>query len=273
MTSMRLVTRALAVLAVATDLYARSASLDATEILRRAEEVRSPDLDYAVDFTLEVVSPDSAWKQRRAAYSMIAHGKNQSLVLMREPKSFYSGSLLIQDGSYWLLLPQAGVPFQLSPRNVLEGDVANGDLARGNLLDDYAPRLLASDRFRGEECYVLELLRAKPRALSPRIVCWVSRKRFLPRRFDYYGETGQLLRVAYYEDYRQGPVGLRSMRIVVDDQVHPGERTTMTFSDLRRFDVSRFKFTLEGLIAFRDAAKAKLEAGDGATRLENLAAE
>ena len=229
MTSLRLGAGALALLAAHSILPARAPVPDAREILRRAEEIRSPDLDYAVDFSLRVESPSSVWKERRAAYSMIAHGKNHSLVLLREPASFYPGSLLIADGSYWLLLPSSGVPFQLSARNVLEGDVAYGDLARGNLLDAYTPRLVEVDRFRGEECFVLELLRAKPRALSPRIMCWVSKKRFQPRRFDYYGESGQLLRTAYYEDYRNGALGLRSMTVVVDNQAHAGERTTMTF--------------------------------------------
>ena len=57
----------------------------AVEILRRAEQVRSPDVTYAADFRLNVVDPNSSWKQRTAFYSLVAGGKQSTLVLMREP--------------------------------------------------------------------------------------------------------------------------------------------------------------------------------------------
>ena len=257
-------------LALSVGAPAAASPPDAHEILRRVEAVRNPAVDYAVDFTLEVANPGTAWKERRASYSMIARGKDDSFIVLREPRDFHSATVLIHDGSYWLLLPAASTPLQLSPRNILDGDIANGDLARGNLLSDFTPHLVGIERVREEDCFVLELERAARRALSPRIVCRISVKRFLPRQFDYYGETGRLLRVATYEDYRKGPLGLRAMRIVVDNHVRPGERTTMSFTNLRRFDASRFRFTVEGLTALRDAAKAKL-AKDPQARLEDLA--
>ncbi len=260
---------ALALLLYLSGASAGSAPPDAHEILRRAEAVRNPAVDYAVDFTLEVTNPSTAWKERRASYSMIARGKDDSFILLREPRAFHSATVLIHDGSYWLLLPAASAPLQLSPRNILDGDIANGDLARGNLLSDFTPRLVGTERVRDEDCFVLELQRAAPRALSPRIVCRISVKRFFPRQLDYYGETGRLLRVATYEDYRKGSLGLRAMRIVVDNQVRPGERTIMSFTNLRRFDASRFRFTVEGLTAVRDAAKVKL-GEDLEARLEDL---
>ncbi len=46
------------------------------EILRRAEEVRSPEIDYTVEFVLKATDPASSWKERTASYMMIAHGKD-----------------------------------------------------------------------------------------------------------------------------------------------------------------------------------------------------
>ncbi|MDX1389437.1 MAG: hypothetical protein R3344_09630, partial [Acidobacteriota bacterium] len=89
----------------------------AMTILRRAEQIRSPQEDYAVDFELFVVDPDSSWKERTARYTMIAHGKDYSLVVMHEPEQFYPGTLLIAKGLYWLLLPRSSKPFQLAPRH------------------------------------------------------------------------------------------------------------------------------------------------------------
>ena len=217
---------------------ARSASPGPRQILARAEAVRSPEIDYAVDFKLHVVYPNSTWKQRSASYTMIAHGRDYSLVLMRKPESFYPGTLLIAQGRYWLLLPRSNKPVQLAPRQVLNGDISNGDLARGNLLAFYEPRLEREDTLDGEDCWLLELTRTTSMGMYPRIRCWISKNGFRPWRFEYYGQTGALLKIAHYRDYQKTALGVRSMRIDVEDQRRPGERTTLTFSDLRRFDVT-----------------------------------
>ena len=44
----------------------------ADQILRKAESVRNPDLNYAVDFTIHGVSRGATANERDASYSMIA---------------------------------------------------------------------------------------------------------------------------------------------------------------------------------------------------------
>jgi len=243
---------------------------DAGQILQRAEEIRSPQIDYTVDFRLRAVDPNSSWKERTAAYTMIAHGKDYSLVVMREPKQFYPGTLLIREGLYWLLLPRSERPFQLAPRHVLNGDISNGDLARGNLIAYYDVRLDGEETVRGEPCWRLELTRARNLALYKRIRGWITKRDFRPWTFEYYGETGALLKIAHYEDYRKTPLGVRSMRIEVENRIRPGERTTLTFSDLREFDASKLTYTPQALREFRDAALSVLDAGGGQVKAEEL---
>jgi len=257
-------------LLAAPPLANRSAPPDAGTILRRAEKVRSPKLDYAVDFRLDVTDPNSSWKKRHAVYTMIAHGKDHSLVLMREPKQFHPGTLLITRGLYWLLLPRSDKAFQLSPRHVLNGDISNGDLARGNLMNFYDPRFDGEEEVDGLPCYRLELERKVNLGLYKRIRAWIAAETFRPVKFEYYGHTGDLLKTAHYEDYRKGEIGVRPMRIVVDSNIRPGERSVLTFSDLRRFPSSRFTYTREALPAFRDAARAKLESDGIQARPEDL---
>jgi hypothetical protein len=241
-----------------------------SEILARAERVRSPALDYAVDFRLDVVDPSSSWKKRHARYTMIAHGKDQSLVLMREPEQFYPGTLLIDRGFYWLLLPRSDRAFQLSPRHVLNGDISNGDLARGNLLKFYDPTLVGEDTIDDRPCYRLMLTRKSNLGLYSRILCWIDVEDFRPRRFQYFGNTGALLKTADYKDYRKGELGVRSMRIEVSNHARPGEHTTLTFDNLREFDSSDLSFTRESLSLFRDAALAILDATEAQATPEQI---
>jgi hypothetical protein len=244
---------------------------DGNAILALAERVRNPDVDYAVEFRLDVRDPTSAWKERSASYTMIARGQADSLVLMRE-EAFHPGVLLIAGGVYWMLLPRSDRPIQLSPRQVLSGDIANGDLARGNLGEHYAARLDGEETVEGEPCLRLELERTNPLGMHKRIRAWVARDGYRPRRFEFYGETGALLKVATYHDYRAGPIGERSMRIEVADPARPSERSTLTFSRLRPIDASRLPFHRHALVAYRDAARAKLAEGVGQIEAEELVA-
>ncbi len=241
---------------------ARADAPDAGEIMRRSERVRSPDLDYAVDFTLVVSNPKTIWKERRARYTMIAHRKDHTLVLMREPKQFYSGTLLIMRNLYWLLFPRSDKPIQLSARNILNGDIANGDLARGDLLTHYEARLDGQEKVDGRRCWRLELQRTSNIAHYPRIRAWIDKRKERPVKFEYYGQTGSLLRTVHYGDYRDGAIGVRAMRIEVENQSRPGEGTVMEFSDLRLIDAGAFPYTTEGMLHFRDAAKA-FQAAEG----------
>jgi hypothetical protein len=84
------------------------------EILRRAEEVRSPSLDYAVDFSISVADDYTPGQTRTASYTMIAAGKARAIILMLGPDPFFGGTLLSRDREFWLLLPLASRAIQLS---------------------------------------------------------------------------------------------------------------------------------------------------------------
>lgn len=251
---------------------ALGAVVDPRRIFEAAEAVRSPDLNFAVDLTIHTSDPNSAWKERTGRYTMIARGKDYSLILIRDPRQFYPGTLLIMRGLYWMLLPRSEKPLQLSEQQVLDGDVSYGDLARGNLSRAFEPTLDGEETVRGDACFRLELKRTSYEASYPRIRCWVTQRKTRPRKFEYYGKTGALLKTVYYEDYRKGPLGVRAMRIEVETAARPHEATTLTFSDIRPLDASRLSFDVPGLIAFRNAALHVLEASGRQARPEELAA-
>jgi hypothetical protein len=246
------------------------ADAKAVDILRRAEEVRNPDFDYAVDFHLLVLNPETVWKERHARYSLLAQGKDDTLVLMREPTQFYPGTLLINQGLYWLLLPRSQKALQLSPRSILNGDISNGDLTRSNLLNDYVPTLAGEEKLDGRGHWKLELTRKRNRAMYPRIICWIDKKNHRMKRFDFYGETDLLMKIARYEDYRKTAIGWRSMRIEVENKARPGQTSTLEFSNLRELDSSGVAFTKEAMLAFRDAALAQMDAGLPQISIEEL---
>lgn len=249
-----------------------AATPDPAEILRRAEDVRSPDVTYAADFTIAVLDDFTPGTERKAYYTMIARGKDDTMALMRTPTQFYGGTLLIHDGAFWLLLPKAARPFQLSAAQVLSGDTTNGDLARANLLASYEPRLDGEETVDGEACWRLVLTRTRNTANYPRMRCWITKSRFRPKTFEYYGMTGSLIKTARFGEYRKGPIGVRPMRIDYQDRAGKGGRTSLLFTALRKIDASPINFTPEGMIAFRDAALASRKGEDTAVPLADILA-
>jgi len=232
----------------------------AEQILSKAEEIRNPNLDYAVDFTIHGVSRGDVVKERDASYSMVARGKDRTVILMRSPENLYGALVLMVENRYWMLLPKASRPWELSGAQMMNGDVATGDLARSNLTRGYTASLSGEETVDEEACFRLELLPESDAARYTRIVYWVAKKGFLPRKIEHYGRAGALLKTVVYGDYRKGALGLRSMRLGIESFDEWKEGSTLVFSNLRKLEVPPASFTPDGLIPFRDAALAARDA-------------
>jgi hypothetical protein len=235
----------------------------AEQILRKAEAVRNPGLDYAVDFTIHGVSHGPTGSERDASYSMIASGKDRTVILMRSPSNLYGALVLMADQRCFMLLPRASKPWELSAAQMVAGDIATGDLARSNLARGYAATVLGDDALGGEPCWRLELVADDVRAHYARILYWVAKKGFLPKKLEHYGRTGTLVKVVQYGDYRKGELGLRPMRLEIESLDEWKETSTLSFANLRKIDLASASFTSEGMIPIRDAALAAFAATGG----------
>ena len=253
----------LALLGLAAPAHTRAKPLGAQEILVKAENVRNPDLEYAVDFTIHGVSRGDAVVERDASYGMIASGKDRSVILMRSPDMLYGALVLMAEGRSFMLLPKASKAWELSAAQMVNGDVASGDLARSNLTRGYAATVAGEDDLDGVRCWRLELQSENTAMHYPRIVYWVAQSGFLPRQLDHYGRSGKLLKTVRYGDYRKGALGLRSMQLTIESFSEWKEGCTLTFTNLRKLKSGPEPFTPEGMIRLRDAALAAREATGG----------
>jgi Outer membrane lipoprotein-sorting protein len=230
---------------------AAKTALDPAEILRRSEEVRSPALDYAVDFSVTVLDDYTPGQPRTATYTMVAAGRERAMILMRGPDQFNGGTFLIRDRDYWLLLPKSTSAIQLSADAVARGDISSGDVARTNLAADYVATLDGEETVDGERCIRLSLAARRDDAFYPKIRGFVTRSRKLPKKYEYFGRSGSLLRTATYDDYETTALGLRSMRLEIRSPGEMNRTTTISFSNIRKTDASTVVFTPEGMLAFR----------------------
>lgn len=227
---------------------------DAQEIFRRAERIRNPDSEFAVNITIESFFPGVPGQPHVALYAMVTRGSGRSMILMLAPDDMFGTTLLVSEGRYWLLLPRTTRPFELSETSILRGDIGMSDVARADLRAEFKPRLDGDEIVEGTRCWRLELSRIGGRRSYTRIRYWVDQTTSRPRKLEYFGYTGQRLKVAVYDEYRAGPLGEQPARVTVQSVLQEGQKTLLRFAPLRRVDASHIVFSPDGMIAFRDVA-------------------
>ena len=238
--------------------------IDAAEILRRAEDVRSPDFDYALEVAIRSRSADGRSPERNATFAMVAHGKTHTMFLRRTPPVLSDSVFLIADGRHWALMPRAAKPLELLEGKVIYGEIASGDIARLDFSRSWSAALVGEERFEDDPCYKLELERTGGTGIYTRVLYWIAKSGFLPRRLEYHGTTTQrLVHMARYENYRNTSLGLRPLRMVIEGGNPWEEINVLDFSNLRRIDASPLAFSEEGMLRFRNAATENREPGSG----------
>ncbi len=197
------------------------------EILRLADEVRNPQIDYTVRVTITSVKPGKT--PRIGVYAVMVKGQDKTVIKTMSPASDRGRILLMREGDLWAFLPQVSKPLRISLRERLLGDVANGDLARANFSGDYRPELLRVEMLDGTEHYVLELTAKSERVTYAKVVLWIQTATFHPSRAEFYAVSGRLLKTCRYERYQQVADRLRPTRLVMTDALNRQQQSTLDY--------------------------------------------
>jgi hypothetical protein len=81
----------------------------------------------------------------------------------------------------------------------MSGQASNGDIAATNYAGDYEAELAGTENIDGEECHVLNLAAKHKRATYDKIRYWVSVKRVVGLKAEFYSVSGKLLKTARFE--------------------------------------------------------------------------
>ena len=76
-------------------------------------------------------------------------------------------------------------------------------------------------------------------------------------KYEYYGRDGALRRTARYGNYKKTPLGTRPMKLTIDGDVATHRTTTMDLFESAPGGRLGRRFSPEGMIPFRDAARNK----------------
>lgn len=217
----------------------------ARSILEKADEIRFPAEGFQVDIDIVSTTPDNEPDKRK--YRVLSKGNENTVVMILEPASDRGQIMLMKGRDLWVFMPNVSQPIRLGLAQRLTGEVANGDLARANFTGDYTPRILHTEKIGSEQFHVLELIAVDRGVTYHRVLLWVNKANYRPRKAEFYSLSNRLMKTCSYEGYDEMAGRKRPTRLVMDDALKPGERSVLEYANMKLRDLPDKIFTKDYL--------------------------
>ena len=218
------------------------------EILHHADQARG-NLE-GVKWKLQIISVESDRKQNREL-SVKSRGY-EFFAIFKAPPKVRGQMLLNMDRNMWFASPSVRKPVPVSPRQKLMGGASYGDIASTNYAEDYDATSLEEKTVNNELCYVFDLKANKKDVTYDRIKYWVSKKRMVGVKAEYYTVSGKKFKSAKFEHNHKIIVNEKSRpfvsKIVISDSFLKGNVTTMIFSEPKLGKIPDSAFDLNLLL-------------------------
>ena len=227
---------------------AKSALAEMTpkEILQKADEARGNV--EGVEWTIKIESIERGRKQDR---TLIIKARDfNSLAEFTSPPKVKGRKLLMIDRNMWFVKSGLRKPVPISPRQKLIGGASNGDIASTNYAGDYKVTNASEELVNEEPCYLYELTATNKKATYDRIKYWISKKRLVGVKADFFTVSGKMFKSATFEYDNSIMVQDRPRsfvsKMVITNAVIKEDITTMIYSKvkIKRIPDSTFNLNL-----------------------------
>lgn len=227
----------------------------AAQIIAGADRVRNPGRPFRLTNTLtEYRSGKPAERMALIIFAKVdkATGQFRNLVRFVQPPRDVGKMVLMVGTTMWFYDPASKASVRLSPQQRLIGQASNGDAVTVNLAKDYRgvvlgkETILDADR-KERTCWHLDLKEITPDATYFRIETWIEQNTYYPIKAKYYADSGRLLKIVYYRNFRKELGGMRPTEAIIIDAVDTRLVTTMVFNDYRLVDIPESWFQRESL--------------------------
>ena len=227
---------------------AQTTNLSPKEILEESDYARG-NIE-GIKWIIHIESIEKNRKQTRSL-KVSARGAN-SLAEMIAPSRVKGRKLLMLDRNMWFIKPGLRKPVPISPRQKLLGGASNGDIASTNYAGDYTIADITEDKIGQEPCYCYDLVAAKKNATYDRIRYWVSKKRHVGVKSDFFTTSGKLYKSATFEYNHSITIGNRQLpfvsRMVIRNAIVKNDVTVMSYHDIKIKKIPDATFNLNLLM-------------------------
>jgi hypothetical protein len=217
---------------------------DAQALLRESDLARGGNLP-GIAWTITITAHDQDGDSERTL-DALADTQN-SRVEFTAPARMRGERIIMQGHNMWFVRPGLQRPVPLSPRQRLLGGAATGDIAATRYATDYAAQIMGEEAVDGEDCVLLKLT-AKTRNTTYDVIhYWVSEKRRLAVKAEFYTVSGKLFKSARFDyansiEYAGHKTPFIS-RMVITDAINSAQLTTLRYTGIaiRQPDPSAFE--------------------------------
>lgn len=228
----------------------------AQDIIRRADEIRSPNQPFRYTVTVREYKEKAGEAVNTQIFDVSMRfmkpengqpADARSLVRFIYPARD-KGKIMLSDWyDLWFYSPELRRPMPVSPEQRLVGQIANSDVIVTNFDYSYNAQLTGETACGNSLCYQLALERKTAAATYPKIVYLVEKATSRPYSAAFYSQDEKLLKEVRYQDYQTVLGEARPMKIIVHDARHHKGFTVMDYSDVRLESLPEFYFTREAI--------------------------
>lgn len=174
------------------------------------------------------------------------------LAVYQSPSKIKGRKLLMKDRNMWFIKPGLSKPVPISPRQKLLGGASNGDIASTNYAGDYTIESFTQDQFNNEPCYLYELKAKNKKVTYDKIRYWVSMKRKIGLKAEFFTLSGKMFKTAFFEyDHTitlNGKERLFVSKMTILNAMVKTDRTIMAYHDIKIKKISPSSFNLNLLV-------------------------
>ncbi len=217
----------------------------ANEIMEGIDRVRNPGQPYRVVMALT----EYANGKPRDRDGLIIYAKQDAqsrqfsnLVRYAEPPRDAGKMVLFKGKDLWFYDPNSKASIRISPQQRLMGQASEGDVLSVNLARDYTAKIVGDETLQdadhnNRDCWHLDMIATTPEAVYNHVEYWAERGTYHPIKGKFYSDSGRLLKIAYYHNYREQAGELRPAQVILIDAVNSNLATTIDYSDYRFQDI------------------------------------
>jgi len=208
-----------------------SGNSKATEILRRADDVRSPWSDFNMIATL---SYEKMKEQRTDVFRVFVKNHVNSLVCYIEPPRQRGNLLLMLDEYLWYYVSKTQRPMRITPIQKISGGASYGDISRLSWSRDYNASLVGESQISVKggnyDTWFLKLSARSRSATYSTIDLYVEKENGYPRKAIVYLQSGKKMKTLFFTGFSS--IGGETMNSTMEfiDHLDGNSITTMTFS-------------------------------------------
>lgn len=244
----------LSIVCCSTLSWAAPGQSNAVEIIRKADDIRSPNkpFRYTVTITEYKAGTSKPVNKQILDVSMRflkpegnAPADAKSLVRFVYPAKD-KGKIMLSDWyDLWFYTPELRRPIPISRQQRLLGQISNGDVIVTNFEYSYDAKILDEQACGNTTCYRLSLQRKSSDVTWPKVTYLVEKGTYRPFKASYLSQDGKVMKEVTYHNYKSLLGKERPSKIVVKDARQGNGYSVMEYSDLKFESLPVSYFTKE----------------------------